>query len=195
MAQPAESNVSSDTWAKHLSIVIQTKRAVEEANGGHRAALKKAKADGCSPKALLAAIAAKRLDQTVVEQDLRDYVRALHVARIPVDANTIYGGWTPPPREEEDVFGANDAGYRAGKGGAPASDNPHPAGSESHQAWAKAWHDGQAAMVMESPSGTRAANASRKRPDRTAATGASEATDQVKRSAGRKRGAADAAVH
>lgn len=186
--EPNVSNVSSETWAKYLSGVAQTKRAVEEANGTHRALLKKAKTDGVSPKALLAALAAKRLDESVVVQDLRDYVRALHVARIPVEANSIYGGWTPPPKEEEDVFGATDAGYRAGKAGAPISDNPHTAGSESHQAWAKAWHDGQAAAVMASPSGTRAANPDRKRPNRTAETQATEATENVTRSGPRKSG-------
>ncbi len=203
VTKPSESNVSSETWAKYLGLVSQTKRTVEEANGAHRATLKKAKADGCSPKALLAAIAAKRLDEEVVAQDLRDYVRALHVARIPVSADTIYGGWTPPPKEEEDVFGANDAGYRAGKGGTPASENPYQPGTESHQAWAKSWHDGQAALVMESPSGTRAADATRKRPERKGSARAEEASNQTTRTAGRKGSAAgrkggataDPAVH
>ncbi len=182
------SAVSSDVWQKHLQRCTITMREAEEANGRHRAALKVADQEGIPTKALLGAIRARRKDESVVLHEVKSYIRALHEARIGISPEAIYGDWKPEAPAGEDVFGAGEQGYRAGKLGQDYAANPFPAGSESHQAWAKSWKAGQAALAAELPTGQRSADAARKRPARTAETAATEASSQVRRTAGRKAG-------
>lgn len=160
------SNVSDETLAKHIRLITISEREAKEANGRHRARLKEAKADGCPTEAILFGIDAKRREEGTVIQALRDKIRVLNVMKVEVDANVLFTGWQPPEKDSPDIFGANDAGYKAGLAGQPVDDNPHIQGTEEFVEWRKAWHDGQTAATGKLQDGIKLADTSRKRPER-----------------------------
>ncbi len=162
-----QSNVSHETWVEYSKLLNASLRELEEASGAHRAVVKKAKAAGVNPNAILAALRAKRKEETVIAQELRDYVRALHVNRVTISANDVYGGWeTPAPTPEDDAYDAEQRGYQAGTGNGLREDNPFAAGSEQHAEWDRGWRKGQEALAKQLGDNAKAANPSRKRPER-----------------------------
>lgn len=166
------SNVANETWLEFIREASATKRGIEEASGRHRAVLKRAKAAGCNPAIIAAAIAAKRKDHAVVMGEVRDSVRVFNLVGITIAQTDLFGGWAPEVTEkaaaDHDMFTAEERGYDAGKAGQDRHGNPFTAGSPFFQEWDSGWVKGQAAIAERMAPGASQADASRKRPDRAA---------------------------
>lgn len=160
--RPAKAKVghNSDDKGVFLDFVREatlTLRAVEEAQGRHRAVLRRAKAAGLDTKIMLDTMRLKRRDP--------DELNSNQIRRV------TYAAWSGSPfgtqakmfealdasddlTEAElharKMWDADEAGYRAGRSGQDrTSSNPHPLGSEYHVAFDLAWVKGQAAIAEE----------------------------------------------
>jgi ribosome modulation factor len=187
MSDLAPTNVPNETWLEFLREATATKRAIEEASSKHRTVLKRAKAAGCNPKVLAIALAAKTQDPAVVVSEIRDTVRVLNLVNVTMKQTDLFGGWEPTlnagAAAVQALFDAEERGYAAGKAGAAADENPYELGTEAAQSWGRGWSHGVDAAKARAPEGAAQANASRKRPSRTAETAAAP---EVKKRSGRK---------
>jgi hypothetical protein len=176
MSEASQSNVSNETILEFIREATATKRAIEEATGRHRAVLKRAKNAGCNPKIISSAIVSRRQDPAVVVSEVRETVRTFNLVGIEMGSSDLFGGWsgeiTEKAAEQHSAFSVKEAGYEAGKAGTDRAGNPHEPGSPFHQRWDEGWIAGQAAIAARMMPGATQANASRKRPERTEATGA-----------------------
>lgn len=161
-------SATDDQYAQYAREYRTQKRRCDEENGVLRSILKRADADGIPTKALVSAVKKTKLEPEVVVGDLRDEIRFLRILRIEVPQDEIYGDWsvnmTSKSRQQDDVWLAEDAGYRAARHGVPLDDCPHLPGTELHVAWCKHWKGGEASLKREMGGDQKIASTSRKRP-------------------------------
>jgi ribosome modulation factor/uncharacterized protein (UPF0335 family) len=165
---------SNDVAADYKRQVITQRRRVSEENGILRNIYKRAKADGLNLKALKASCDAAKLDPTEVVRDLRDTVHYISLST-PIESSGLFDGWSvrmsPETREQEAVFGAEDAGYRAGRAGTAQGDCPFASGTTQAGAWVKQWKLGAASRAKELGPAAKQVVAERARPKRKAGNG------------------------
>jgi hypothetical protein len=169
-AHESRSNVPNELILRYQRDYATQKRKVEEETGVLRALLKRAKGDGINTKQIVATYQASKLDPTVVVQDLRDFVRYLGLRSIPVAPQDLFDNLDLQVSQSEAVthenWQAEQAGYTAGKIGAPLDDNPYPAGSELFGKFRTGWQEGQAALARQMGEKEKVADASRDPPGR-----------------------------
>lgn len=167
--QAATNALSPDAKAGWMRQYQTQKRRCDEENGVLRNIVKRAKADGMPIKPMIAAVAASKLDPDEVIRELRDTVELMTIKRIPIAREDLFN-WdvelTDKTRAEDDLWDAEDAGYRAGRGGNTLGDCPYPPGSELHVGWTREWHTGEAAIGRELGGNAKPASASKQRPRR-----------------------------
>lgn len=146
------------------------KRRCEEENGVLRNIVKRAKSDGINTKEMIAVVALSKLDPDQVQADLRDRVRYMALRRMPVIQVELFGGLdvtlTPSSQQKDDLWDAEEAGYRAGRHGASRDDCPYPPATEMYVHWVEFWFKGQAAIARELGDNAKIASTSRARPAR-----------------------------
>lgn len=189
------SGISNDEELVHARAIQRFAREKDSATGRYRAAVKAAKSAGCNVEKLLAAIAAKRQEPDEVVMGLRDFVHYSQLLGIPgIAPDAIFARdirISDKTQSEEDAFEAEQRGYKAGRHGEKATENPFQAGTELHVVWHEWWLKGQEAIAMEME--PKPAAADRQHPGRkgkgkgNAAAGA-EAGSQTP-PPGRKKGA------
>ena len=160
---------ANDIAAEWMRKYRQQKRLCEEANGVLRNVVKRAKADGVNTKAMIETVKATKLDPEDVARDLKDQMRYMQIVRIPITAEDLLAGWdaevSSRQQREDDLWDADDKGYRAGRAGADISEMPYD-DPEMEQHWRDAWHKGQAAIARELGPDTKQGDASKQRPAR-----------------------------
>jgi len=188
-ANAGPSDAESIDWMK----VIQAQmRVCDSENGVLRNLFKRAKSAGENIKALRQAIVDCRGDTDQAIADIRDHARYLSLRRVPITAEAIFS-WeqtqhiTEKAEQTLDLWDIEEAGYKAGRGGAKTDDCPHPAGSEYAAVWLDWWHKGQAAIARELGPNAERVGASRERPARGRKAAAAETTAAER--TGRKRAA------
>jgi len=150
-------------------IQIQQRRADEE-NGVLRNLYKQAKAAGENVAQMRRAIAATKQDSTTVITDERDLLFYMRLRNIPVTADAIFTFEVEAGTEEDQLWDAQQAGYEAGRAGVPTEDCPHEPGTERYAEWHSGWREGQHALGRGLGPNTRAADSSRRRPERAPTT-------------------------
>jgi ribosome modulation factor len=196
--QAMETMINSDSAADWMRQYQTQKRVCAEENGVLRNIVKRAKADGMPIKAMIATVAASKLDPEEVQRDLRDRLRLMSIKRIEVDRDSLFD-WdtavTAQTRQADDAWTAGDKGYRAGRHGTPAEECPYEAGAPLAVAWLVDWRKGQASIARELGQNASQASASRARPQRSAqqqgdlGVAANGAAKKRTRGPGRKNGA------
>jgi ribosome modulation factor len=196
MDQSAPQNVSNETWLEFVREATASKRQIEEATGRHRAIMKRAQSAGCNPKILALAIQSKRKDPVVVVSEIRDTVRVLNLVNVTMTQQDLFGGWEPAvnagAKAVQELFDAEERGYKDGKNGVAADENPYTLGTEASQAWGRGWSNGKDAAAATKPAGAKAADATRKRPARSPAKATAP---EPKRRTGRKKADGVEATH
>jgi len=190
----AASAISNDEVLACLREYESQKRVCDSENGVLRNIVKRHKAAGVNIPALMATCKARKREPMEVVAELREQIRYMSLRNIPVARETLFDGWTPrvseKSRDEEDIWTAEDSGYRAGRHGVDISENPYSPGIELHAAWLKWWQKGQAAIARELGPDTEQAPASRiRRPRQMRFPG----TDRRKRPAEEEKGNGHAA--
>jgi hypothetical protein len=132
------------------------RREIAEAQGRHRAVVKRAKSEGVNVKAMSEVISNHALDQDEVTRHYRDVFRYGTITGAAYATQTDMFGDAGVDTDVKDSaaieqreWEAGEAGYAAGKGGVPIDNCPHVAGSPLNQIWCKRWHAGQAAIAGE----------------------------------------------
>lgn len=135
---PNKSNVTDEVYQANLAEIMplyadwqKAVEAAKSAQGAYRAALKKAKKDGCNADAIAAALKERKQDQDERKLFYRDMGRVLRLLGVPVGTQFSLLEETPSDPEV--------AGYEAAKSGVVNSDNPYPEGSNDHALWARGW--------------------------------------------------------
>ena len=154
-------NVTNKTIADYFHESLPVHRELQEAQdkvrsitGQLRSIYKRAGNEGVSSKALARLLKERLADPVEVTKELHDYIRAKAVI-------------SPFPKEDVDMFAAllnpdvdsatkkaislervYDDGLFSGQAGhTPATNNPHPPGSEENATWHKGWLHGQKKIV------------------------------------------------
>jgi ribosome modulation factor len=165
-----QSSASNDSAAEWMRLYRTQRRKCDEEQGVLRNIVKRAKTDGMNTKAMIAAIAATKLDPEVVAADLRDEIRYMTIVRIPIHQAELFDGWdetvTQKTTQQDDLWDAEDAGYRAGRHGAAVEECKYLPGTELHVHWLEHWHKGQAAIARELGQDVKQADAAKARPKR-----------------------------
>lgn len=160
---------SNDAAVDWMRQIRQQKRKCEEENGVLRNILKRAKADGQNTKSMLDAIKASKLDPAEVAANLRDQIRYMALIHVPMTQAELFN-WdtavTEKTQRADDMWDADDKGYRAGRHGAAIEECSYEPGTELHVAWLAAWHKGQAAIARELGPNEKQASTARARPKR-----------------------------
>lgn len=169
------SSVSNEERLAAMREATAAKRVVDEAQGAYRALLKRFKAEGLDTKAIIDTNAASRQDPAIVAAHEVERLRMMALRSIVTLDDVLSAAdhlnVSAKARAEDNVAGAEESGYAAGKHGVPAEDCPYPSGSEFAAIWSK-WHaNGQRAAGVELKAGGGGvqADASRKRPVRKGA--------------------------
>jgi hypothetical protein len=164
------STVTNEERLAAMRELTASKRAVDEANGVHRALLKRLKGEGIDVKAALAVNTATRQDGAIVQAHEAERLRMLALRQmISIDellseADNLQVA--TPARAAAEIADAEDEGYRAGKSGVPIEDCPYPSDTDFGVAWTK-WHgNGVEAARRAGGKNAQAMNASRRRPKR-----------------------------
>jgi ribosome modulation factor len=157
-------NDSAADWMRQYRV---QKRLCEEANGVLRSLIKRAKSDGINTKAMIEAVKASKLDPEVVAADLRDQIRYMGIIHVPMTQASLFDDYnvevSTQTAHADDLWDADDNGYRAGRHGARIEDCPYDPGTELHVHWLQAWHKGQAAIARELGPDVKPASASKTR--------------------------------
>jgi ribosome modulation factor len=161
--------ISNDAAVDWMRQVRQQKRKCDEENGVLRNILKRAKADGQNTKSMLNAIKASKLDPAEVAADLREQLRLMALIHMPMTQAELFD-WdaavTEKTQRADDMWDADDKGYRAGRHGAAIEECPYDPGTELHVTWLASWHKGQAAIARELGPDEKQASTARARPKR-----------------------------
>jgi ribosome modulation factor len=161
------SNDSAVDWTRQYR---KQKRLCEEANGVLRNIVKRAKSDGVNTTAMINAVKASKLDPEVVAQDLRDQIRYMGLIHIPLTQASLFEGFdttiSQQTQREDDLWDAEDAGYKAGRHGVRIEECPYTPGTELHVHWLEWWNKGQAAIARELGPDVKVAGASKTRRKR-----------------------------
>lgn len=167
---PATSNVSNDEIQQVMRDYRTQRRVCDTENGVLRNILKRAKNIGINTKALTATAKAARLDPDEVITELRDTLHYMSLTRMQVTPDSLFASWTPTVTEKsrmaDDVWTAEDAGYKAGRHGADRKECPYDRGSELEVAWLRWWTKGQESIAKELGENARQASTARERPKR-----------------------------
>jgi ribosome modulation factor len=160
---------ASREWRRKIQ---SQQRLVAEANGVLRSMYKSAKSDGENVKELRAAIIATKLTPEEAVASMRDRVYYMALCNLPVTQEALFADLdlvvTERTQHEDDIWDAQDKGYKAGRLGQKIEECPYKAGTELFVAWDEHWRKGQASIAREMSDGATQADASRARPDRSA---------------------------
>ena len=166
-------NVPDALIASFMREASETKRLVDEtgeahrtAKSSHQAVLKRAKNQGVNTRALLEAMAARKTEHDKVVIELRDTIRYLGLAGVPLKDSGLFDGSLVPvetdeQRQENAAWAADDAGYTSGKENGSREDNPFPPGSEPHGRWDEGWRRGVKARADAAKPGVAKASTRR----------------------------------
>jgi ribosome modulation factor len=167
VTEPVLSNDAAADWLRQWRTAD---RVCKEAQAARSAISKRAKADGVDVKALSIAVGYTKLEPDQVAQHLREVVRYANILRIPVTQDDLFAGWSPDvtekTRAEDDLWDAQDRGYKDGRHARPLDECPYQPGTELHVAYTEFWHKGQASIARELGAGVTQASTARKRPSR-----------------------------
>ncbi len=150
---PASNAVSPEEFLALYRRIKDTKRAKDEASSAHKAAREDFKAKGGDLNALKIVDHLQGLDDAEAELRMRETLRYAAWLGLEIGTQIELFGETPQIDLTASVTAAHreweteQAGYKAGKGGEPIDNCPHPGGSPHHTRWRSGWHDGQAALV------------------------------------------------
>ena len=168
-ASAGSNTATNDSAADWMRQYRQQKRLCDEANGLLRNIVKRAKADGMNSKSMIAAVKATKIDPVEVAKDLQDEIRYMQILRIPVTAEDLLSAWdaevNSKTRREDDLWDADDKGYRAGRNGDDISTMSYE-DPEMEKHWVAAWHKGQASIARELGEHVKQGDASKQRPTR-----------------------------
>lgn len=166
-----ESGPSNDQILDWMRKYQTQKRRCSEENGVLRNLVKQAKGEGVHIKVMLAECEAQKmpLDERIAE--LRERIRyAALRAPDQFTAETLFDGWSPriteKSKQEDDIWDAEESGYKAGRYGVPVDDCPYLVGGELHQAWMSWRMKGQEAIAKEMGPNQTVASTARSRPKR-----------------------------
>lgn len=174
MAKKAGSNaLSADEKADLIREYRKQKRECESASGVLRNILKRAKSAGMNTKEMIAAVLATKIDPDEVVAGLRDRIEYMGILRIEIPRDSLFdfdNEVSAATEHADDIWDAEDKGYRAGRNGVPIGENPYDQTrqSELFVAWTRDWNKGQASIAHEMGPDTKAASADRTRPARSA---------------------------
>jgi ribosome modulation factor len=172
--------------------------ACDEANGRHRANVKRAKAEGLPVEAITESIAWARQDPETRRQRLISRIRVEGI-RYPENGAALSEMLpnldirvSDRMRYTDTLFDGEQKGYQAGLGGAAADGNPYPPGSEMAQQWRNGWGRGnEVRSATVGTEGGRVGNAARRVPGRKRAAQPSmlpEESPEPRRPRGRPKG-------
>jgi hypothetical protein len=125
--------------------LMRQMRRCEEEQGMLRALKARFKVQGEDVRAMVEMIRAARQDpdEAIAHERARlRYGRMRNIPFVPGDLFADHEGVHPVP-VNHDPWLAEDAGYRAGCGGVPYSENPYEPGSELFVIWRTWWQNGQ----------------------------------------------------
>lgn len=165
------SDVGNDEVLDWIRQYQSQKRVVDSENGVLRNVVKRAKSAGVNIKAMLATVTAVKDPDEIIRQ-IRDTLHYMSLKKMVVDRDDLFEGWSPQvtarSRMADDVWTAEDTGYKAGRHGADIAECPYDAGSELQVAWLK-WHaKGQETIAKEMGPGGEQAKATKARKPRQA---------------------------
>lgn len=146
----AKGNLTPETYLEHYRAIRDAKKKQEQATAEMRLARKRAKAGGVNLSDMDAAIRLRDLDADERDTHLRNLGRYAAWMGAPLGAQATLFGEVEMPTEkaaaEHAAYEARERGYTDGTHGAPADNNPYPAGSPHAAEWARGWADGDAFM-------------------------------------------------
>jgi len=153
-------NVPPETVQEITRELVTSRRIIAEAQGAHRAVMKRAKSLGINTKALSEVITNRALDSDEVTRHYRDVMRyaaisgaayAIQQDLFPTSGMDIQV--TDAAASEQQEWEAGDAGYEAGFNGMQIDRCPYPTASALAQMWHQSWHRGQEALARTMPPG------------------------------------------
>jgi ribosome modulation factor len=172
MSQTTNSNRDPNASRDWIRQIMTQARRVDEENGALRNLYKRAKAAGENIAEIRHAIRLSRLPHEEAIQITRDQVYYMALRNIPVTQASLFEGFdvelSDATRRADDVWDAQEKGYKAGRTGVRAEECPYIPGSELYAEWHSGWRAGQNAIARELGPDTKMADASRKRPRRAA---------------------------
>jgi ribosome modulation factor len=154
LAEPKQqSNLTPNFFLEIFRDLKNAQREIDAATGRKRAILKRGKGGGIDLDAMRLMEGLAKLETEDAELRLRNLSRYLKWTESPLGKQGDLFGATDDQQPTEEARGdmlewaAQDAGYKAGKGGDTIDTNPHPAGSPTFDRWRQGWHEGQAALA------------------------------------------------
>jgi hypothetical protein len=153
-------NVPPETVQELTRELVTSRRAIAEAQGVHRAVMKRAKGLGINTKALSEVVTNRALDTDEVSRHYRDVMRyaAINGATYAVQQDLFPTSGmdlhvSDKASAEHQEWEASEAGHLAGVNGQPVEGCPFPPASPLAQMWTLSWHRGQAALAATLPPG------------------------------------------
>lgn len=143
-----KSNVTPEMVLEFHRQIRDAERKKDEAVALVRSARKRAKAAGVILADYDAANRLRKMDQDERELHLQNLARYASFMGCPLGTQGALFGEVEAPTEkaaaEHAAYEARERGYTDGTHGAPADNNPYPAGSPHAAEWARGWADGDA---------------------------------------------------
>ena len=149
-----EGNVPPETVQEITRELVTSRRVIAEAQGAHRAVMKRAKSLGINTKAIAEVVTNRALDPDEVTRHYRDVMRyaaisgaayAIQQDLFPTSGMDLHVSDAASAEHQE--WEASEAGYRSGYHGQRVEDCPFPPASPLAQMWHQSWHRGQAALA------------------------------------------------
>jgi hypothetical protein len=161
------SNVSNDAIAAFQIAWERQDSVCARENSARNLLVKQAKKEGVPTEAAIEAIRTKkRRGSEEARIFMRDLLRSLALANMPMSQQDLFEGWnagvSPGVKAEADLWAAEDAGFKAGRHRMDLADCPFSPGSEQHAVWHREYRKGELSRVSEDPD-TTVAPATRKR--------------------------------
>jgi hypothetical protein len=152
MSSTTSGSISNDGATAAMQEMMAQSRLCSEANSVMRLLCKRLTSEGYDVKAMRSAIKYKRLDTGAAVSNLQATVRYSGLLGVPVSPETLFGdvdfAVSEKTQHGNDLWDAEESGYKSGRGGVKITENPYHAGSELFVHWEKFWHKGQAALAM-----------------------------------------------
>lgn len=168
--QPQTEAISNDVISDFMRQYRQQKRKCSEEQGVLRNILKRAKSAGLNTKEMTASVQDLTQEPDIVAQNLSDGLRYRTLLGIKTITREALFDWSddvsPQTRHHDDLWDAEENGYKAGRAGQSADDNPYDVGSELHVHWLGEYRKGQMSIAREMGPNVKQANPSRGRPRR-----------------------------
>src|ERR1700733_3106616 len=165
--QAGSNTAGNDSAVNWMRQYRTQKRLCDEANGVLRNILKRAKSDGMDTKAMINAVKATKLNPDEVVAGLRNEITYLGLLHVKMTQSDIFENFdltvTEKTEREDDLWDAEDAGYKAGRHGVKVEACPYTAGTEHHVHWREFGHKGQHAIAAELGPDVKMANPARGR--------------------------------